>query len=139
MVEKKVAYVGRHRLLSLQERALSELGFSIVKTVENLPTDPRELNTLLDQLKEEGIEAIITVALPPNLLAMLSSKFPLYVFEMRSTTFSSLEDAERWASEKPEARTYLSGRAGEPIRAMEFMGINKVKVTITSEKVYEVS
>jgi hypothetical protein len=60
--------------------------FYTVKTVENLPVNSRRLNALLNQLKVEGVEVMLTVALPLNLLAMLSSKIPVHIFEMRSTT-----------------------------------------------------
>jgi len=60
--------------------------FYTVKTVENLPVNSRRLNALLNQLKVEGVEVMLTVALPLNLFAMLSSKIPVHIFEMRSTT-----------------------------------------------------
>jgi hypothetical protein len=132
----KVAYVGRHQLLQLQEQALAQLGMKIVKRIENLPSEPQQLNALLNELQREGLEAIVTVALPPHLLAQLSSKFPLYVFEMRSVLFQTQEEAEKWAAERPEARTWLPGRPGEPIRGLEFVAINKVRVLIESTRVW---
>jgi hypothetical protein len=132
----RAVYIGRHQLLQLQERALEELGIEIVRKIENLPVEPAQLSTLLTELQREGIEAVITVALPPHLLAALSQKFPLFVFEMRSTTFQSTEEAERWAAEKPEARTWMPGRPGEPVRALEFVAINKVRVLIESTRVW---
>jgi uncharacterized coiled-coil protein SlyX len=132
----KVAYVGRHKLLQLQERALAELGMEIVKKIENLPTEPAQLNQLLNELQAAGVEAIVTIALPPHLLAALSQRFPLYVFEMRSVTFQTQEEAEKWATEKPEARTWIPGRPGEPIRGLEFAGVNKVRVVIESTRVW---
>ncbi|MCC6051484.1 MAG: hypothetical protein LM580_12300 [Thermofilum sp.] len=132
----RVAYVGRHRLLPLQQRALEELGMSIVRTIENLPTEPAALSALLNELQAAGIEAIVTIALPPHLLAQLSNRFPLYVFEMRSTTFQTQEEAERWVAEKPEARTYIPGRPGEPVRGLEFAAINRVRVVVESARVW---
>jgi hypothetical protein len=132
----KVVYMSRHQLLPMQERALKELGMTIVRRIENLPTEPAALNALLSELQATGVEAIVTVALPPHLLAQLSSKFPLYVFEMKSTTFQSLEAAEKWVAENPEARTYLPGRPGEPVRGLEFIAINKVRVIIESTRVW---
>ena len=70
----RVVYIGRHKLLPAQERAAEELGFVITEKVENLPTEQGELSKLLRQLKDEGIEGVLTVALPPNLLAALSSQ-----------------------------------------------------------------
>jgi hypothetical protein len=132
----KVAYVGRHQLLPLQLAALEELGMSITRRIENLPTEPAALNALLSELQAAGVEAVVTVALPPHLLAQLSSKFPLYVFEMKSFTFQTQEEAERWAAEAPERRTYLLGRAGEPVRGLEFIAINKVRVIVESTRVW---
>jgi len=134
---KNVVYVGRHKLLPAQERALQELGLEIVKTVENLPTEPAQLNALIGQLKSQGIEGVVTVALPPNLLATLSSAFKtVYVFEMRSATVSNTEEAEEFVKQNPSTRTYLPGRQGEPVRVLEFVGINEVKVTIESKRVW---
>jgi len=132
----KVAYVGRHQLLPLQQQALEELGMTIVRRIENLPTEPAALSALLNELQAAGIEAIVTIALPPHLLAQLSNRFPLYVFEMRSTTFQSTEAAEKWVAERPGARTYIPGRPGEPIRGLEFSGVNRVKVIVESERVW---
>ena len=132
----RVAYVGRHQLLPLQLAALEELGMSIARTIENLPTEPAALSALLHELQAAGIEAIVTIALPPHLLAQLSNRFPLYVFEMKSVTFQSAAEAEKWVAEAPSKRTYLPGRPGEPIRGLEFTGINRVKVVVESERVW---
>jgi hypothetical protein len=133
----KAVYVGRHELLPAQKRALAELRLEIVKRIENLPTGS-ELNALFQQWKSEGIEAVVTVALPPSLLAQLSV-FPLYVFQMESRAAAiTVEEAQRWVEENPTARTFLPGRPGEPIRLLQFTGIQRVKVIIQSEKVWPV-
>ena len=132
----KAVYVGRHQLLQLQEQALRELGLSIVGRIENLPTEPAALNALLSELQAAGVEAVVTVALPPHLLAAISQRFPLYVFEMKSITFQSAEEAEKWVSETPEKRTYLPGRQGEPVRGLEFAGVNRVKVVVETTRVW---
>jgi hypothetical protein len=131
----KAVYVGRHVLLPAQEQGVRELGLEVVRKVENLP-DGAELNTLITQLKNEGIEAVITIALPPHLLASLSKAFRVFVFEMRSSTVPTVTDAERWVAENPTKRTYLPGRSGEPVRIMEFVGINETKVVIESKRVW---
>jgi predicted Fe-Mo cluster-binding NifX family protein len=138
MTEKvKVVYVGRHKLLPAQEKALlNGLNFEVVKTIENLPTEPAALNALIQQLKSEGIQAVVTVALPPHLLASLSAALKVYVFEMKSHTVSTIEEAEKFVAENPSARTYLPGRPGEPIRVLEFNAINEVKVVIESKRVW---
>jgi hypothetical protein len=132
----KAVYVGRHVLLPAQLQALKELEFEIIKQIENLPTDPQQLNTSLNELVQQGIEAVVTIALPPHLLATLSSKFKVYVFEMKSSTVSSIDEAEKWVAENPAARTYLPGRPGEPVRVLEFQAINEVKVIVQSKRVW---
>jgi hypothetical protein len=132
----KVVYVGRHKLLPAQARALQELGLEITKQIENLPTEPKELQSLLQSLKAEGVEAVVTIALPPHLLASLSSAFKTYVFEMKSSTVSSVAEAEKFVAENPSARTYLPGRPNEPVRVLEFVAINEVKVVIESRRVW---
>jgi hypothetical protein len=132
----KVVYVGRHKLLPLQARALQELGLEITKQIENLPTEPKELQSLLQSLKAEGVEAVVTIALPPHLLAQLSQAFKVYVFEMKSSTISSVAEAEKFVNEAPERRTYLPGRPGEPVRVLEFTAVNEVKVIIESKRVW---
>jgi tryptophan synthase alpha subunit len=132
----KTVYVGRHKLLPLQARALEELGLEIVKVVENLPTEPKELQNLLQSLKSQGVQAVVTIALPPHLLAQLSQAFKTYVFEMKSFTVANVAEAEKFVSEKPSARTYLLGRPGEPVRVLEFTAVNEVKVVIESRRVW---
>jgi hypothetical protein len=132
----KAVYVGRHKLLPAQSRALEELSLEITRTVENLPTEPQQLNQLLQQLAAEGVQAVVTVALPPHLLASLSSKFKVYIFEMKSSTVPTVAEAEKYVAEAPEKRTYLLGRPGEPVRILEFTTVNEVKVIIESKRVW---
>jgi predicted Fe-Mo cluster-binding NifX family protein len=131
----KAVYVGRHVLLPAQERGVRELGLEIIRKVENLP-EGQELTKLINDLKNEGVEAVITVALPPHLLATLSKAFRVFVFEMKSSTVPAITEAEKWVAENPEKRTYLPGRPGEPTRVMEFVGINEVKVIIESKRAW---
>jgi len=131
----KAVYVGRHTLLPAQEQGVRELGLEIVKRIENLP-EGQELTKLVSSLKNEGVEAVITVALPPHLLASLSKAFRVFVFEMRSSTVQTIAEAEKWVTEEPTKRTYLPGRPGEPVRLLEFTGINEVRVIIESKKVW---
>ena len=131
----KTVYIGRHVLLPAQEQGVRELGLEVVKKIENLP-DGQELIKLINDLKNEGIQAVITIALPPHLLASLSKAFRVFVFEMRSSTVPTVTDAEKWVAENPAKRTYLPGRPGEPVRIMEFVGINETKVVIESKRVW---
>jgi hypothetical protein len=132
----RVVYVGRHKLLPAQLKALEELQLQIAKQIENLPTEPQALQQLIQQLKAEGIQAVVTVALPPHLLASLSSAFKTYVFEMKSSTVPTVQEAEKFVAENPSARTYLPGRPNEPVRVLEFVAINEVKVVIESRRVW---
>jgi hypothetical protein len=132
----KVVYVGRHKLLPAQLKALEELRLQIAKQIENLPTEPQALQQLIQQLRAEGVQAVVTVALPPHLLAALSSAFKVYVFEMKSSTVSSIAEAEKYVAQNPAARTYLPGRPGEPVRVLEFSAINEVRVVIESKRVW---
>jgi hypothetical protein len=132
----RAVYVGRHKLLPAQERALRELSLEVVRRVENLPTEPQSLQKLLQELKSQGVEAVVTIALPPHLLAPLTQSFKTYVFEMKSFTVESVAEAEHYVAENPEFRTYLPGRLGEPVRVLEFQGISEVKVVIESKKVW---
>jgi len=134
----KAAYVGRHVLLPSQAQAIKVLGLELVEKIENLPTEQPALNALIARLKSQGITAILTVALPPHFLATLSSAFDVFVFEMKSTTMQNITEAEKWVAENPSRRTYLPGRPGEPVRCLEFTGVNKVKVIVQSERVYTV-
>jgi hypothetical protein len=131
----KAVYIGRHTLLPAQEQGVRELGLEVVRKIENLP-DGAELNKLINDLKNEGIQAVITVALPPHLLATLSRAFRVFIFEMKSSTVPTTTDAEKWVAENPAKRTYLPGRPGEPTRVMEFVGINETKVIIESKRVW---
>jgi len=127
--------VGRHALLPSQERGVRELKIEIIRKVENLP-EGQELTKLINDLKNEGVEAVITIALPPHLLASLSKAFRVFVFQMKSSTVPTIADAEKWVRENPAKRTYLPGRPGEPVRIMEFIGIDEVKVIIESKRVW---
>ena len=116
----KAVYVSRHTLLPSQERGVRELGLEIIRKIENLP-EGQELIKLINDLKSEGIEAVITVALPPHLLASLSKAFRVFVFEMRSSTVPTVTDAEKWVAEAPERR--ISPRASRG--ACEGHGIHR--------------
>ena len=131
----KAVYVGRHVLLPAQEQGVREMELEITKMIENLP-EGQELTKLINDLKNEGVEAVITIALPPHLLASLSKAFRVFVFQMKSSTVPTIADAEKWVRENPAKRTYLPGRPGEPVRIMEFIGIDEVKVIIESKRVW---
>ena len=131
----KAVYVGRHVLLPAQEQGVREMELEITKKIENLP-EGQELTKLINDLKNEGVEAVITIALPPHLLASLSKAFRVFVFQMKSSTVPTIADAEKWVRENPAKRTYLPGRPGEPVRIMEFIGIDEVKVIIESKRVW---
>jgi len=105
----KAIYVGRHRLLPAQTAALEHLGINIQTTIENLPTDIQQLRQLLKELRAQA-EAIVTVALPINLLIEIrNANFKVFVFRMNSTTVRDVNEAEAFVAQAPERRTYLPG------------------------------
>jgi hypothetical protein len=139
-IEVKVALVGRHKLLDLQAVALKEAGFEIAEQIINLPNDPKELRTFAEELRKR-VDAIVTVALPPQILAVLQDagfKDRIYVFAMSSKTVATEEEAKKWVEEAPDRRTYLPGRPGEPIRVLEFVGLDKVRISIETSRVWSV-
>jgi len=133
----KAIYVGRHRLLPAQETALRELNISIIKTVENLPTDIQQLRATLRELRNVA-DAVVTVALPINLLLEIKNAgFRIFVFRMNSSTVKDVNEAEAWVAQAPERRTYLPGRPGEPVRILEFTAVDEVvEIRIVSKQVW---
>jgi hypothetical protein len=129
--------VGRHRLLPTQEAALKQLNIEIVQQVENLPSDLQQLRQLLKELRAQA-EAIVTVALPINLLIEIrNANFKVFVFRMNSTTVRDVNEAEAFVAQAPERRTYLPGRPGEPIRVMEFVAVDEItEIKIVSRQVW---
>lgn len=96
----------------------------------------QDVNELIKQLTEEKVEGIITIALPPHILAPLSSAFPLFLLKMENVgNTTSIEEAQTWVAENPAKRTYLPGKPGEKIRLLEFRGITRVKIKIEEELV----
>jgi hypothetical protein len=138
--EMKVALVGRHKLLDLQVEALKEAGFEIAEQIINLPNDPKELRAFAEELRKR-VDGIVTVALPPQILAVLQDagfRDRIYVFAMNSKTVATEEEAKKWVEEAPDRRTYLPGRPGEPVRVLEFVGLDRVKITIETNRVWSV-
>lgn len=136
----KVALVGRHKLLELQEVALKEAGFEIAEQVINLPNDPKELRAFAEELRKR-VDAIVTVALPPQILAVLQDagfRDRIYVFTMSSKTMATEEEAKKWVEQAPDRRTYLPGRPGEPIRVLEFLGLDRVRISIETNRIWSV-
>jgi hypothetical protein len=136
----KVALVGRHKLLDLQAVALKEAGFEIAEQIINLPNDPKELRAFVEELRKR-VDAIVTVALPPQILAVLQDagfKDRIYVFAMNSKTVATEEEAKKWVEEAPDRRTYLPGRPGEPVRILEFVGLDRVRITIETNRIWSV-
>ncbi|MEM4601896.1 MAG: hypothetical protein QW808_03240, partial [Desulfurococcaceae archaeon] len=133
----RAVYVGRHRLLPTQEAALRELNINVVRIIENLPNDIQQLRQLLRELRATA-DAIVTVALPINLLIEIKNAgFRVFVFRMSSGTVRDIAEAEAWVSQAPERRTYLPGRPGEPVRVMEFVGIDEItEIRIVSRQVW---
>ena len=133
----KVVLVSRHKLLPSQEKALKELKWQIVEQVQQLPEDPKEISKLVQEWKEKGIEGVLTVALPPHILASLSKLIDIYVFKMKAYTVPESE-AKKLVEEARDRRVALPPPPGkgELWRVVEFIGISKVKVVIEEEEVY---
>jgi len=136
----KAALVGRHKLLDLQSVALKEAGIEIAEQIINLPNDPKELRAFAEELRKR-VDAIVTVALPPQILAVLQDagfRDRIYVFTMNSKTVANEEEAKKWIEQAPDRRTYLPGKPGEPIRILEFVGLDKVRISIETSRVWSV-
>jgi sulfite reductase beta subunit-like hemoprotein len=133
----KAIYIGRHRLLDEQKKALESLDISIIQQVENLPSDINQLRQLLRDLRSKA-EAIVTVALPIHLIIEIkNANFRVFVFRMNSSTVRDVVEAEAWVAQAPQRRTYLPGRPGEPVRVMEFAAVDEiVEIKIVSKQVY---
>ena len=122
----RAVFVGMHKLLPAQDAALKQLNIDIVKIVENLPTDPRELRQLLRDLRNQA-DAVVTFALPLDLLLEIkNANFKVFVFRMNSSIVSNVTEAEAFVAQDPEWRTYLFGRPGEPIRVLEFVAVDEI-------------
>jgi len=130
----KAAFVGRHRLLPLQEEALKELGVEILEKIENLPSDISQLRTFVKELKQK-VNAIVTVALPPHMLAEIrNAGFEVFRLGMNSSIASTEDEAKKWVAEAPDRRTYLLGRPGEPVRLLEFSNVSRIKRIAIKER-----
>jgi len=119
----KVVYVGRHTLLSAQEKTIEKARLEIVETIPLLSEES------IEELKKKGITNIVTAALPPHLLSRLSALgFDVYILKMKSVGMATTrEEAEKWVREDPDKRTYLPG---EKIRLLEYEGLFKVKISV---------
>jgi len=134
----KVALVTRHKLLPSQEEAIKKAGLEVVETIQQIPEKPEELQKFVQELKQKGVEAILTVALPPHLLAQLQRFFKILIFKMEAIATVPQEQAEKLVAEAPHKRVALPGRPGEPFRVMEFKGIFEVKVVIEEKPIITV-
>ena len=129
----KTALVIRHKLLPSQEKAIKLANLEIVETIQQIPEKPQEFQEFVKRLKAKGVEAILTVALPPHLLAQLSKHFKILIFKMEAIKLVESEvEAKKIINEKPELRVALPSAVGEKktFRILEFRGIYEVKVII---------
>lgn len=129
----KSVVISRHALLDAQQQALRDLGAEVIETCDQY--DPEHDNK---RWKEQGVEAVFTVALPPNLLARLSEAFRVFTFDMESVGIAeSREQAEAWCAQSPATRSYLLAREGS-LRLLEFRGVSELKIQIQTTRVWEV-
>ena len=132
----KAVLISRHELLPSQRRALEKAGLEIVKTVAAVPTEPAELRKFIEQLKSEGVEAIVAAALPLPLLVQLQNHFPIFILKMRQVAVANNEEeAKRIVNEAPERRVALPPIRGPHWRVVEFEGLYKVRVQLEEELV----
>lgn len=125
--------ISRHALLDAQQQALRDLGAEVIEICEQY--DPDRDNT---RWKEQGVEAVFTVALPPLLLARLSESFRVFTFDMESVGMAeSKEQAEAWCAQAPAVRSYLPAREGS-LRLLEFRGVSETKIQTQTTRVWEV-
>ena len=124
----KAVLVIRHKLLPSQEEAIKKAGLEIIEQIQQIPEKPEEFQKFVQELKAKGIEAVLTIALPPHLLAQLQRFFKILVFKMEAIkTVESEEEAKKLVEEKPTHRVALQGALGEKktFRVLEFKGILK--------------
>lgn len=127
----KAVLVSRHPLLPIQEECLKKAGIEIVKTLPQLPSEERELKQLIEELKKEGIEAVVAVALPLPLIVQLKQLGMRVILSKQRAiaTVRSEKEARRIIEEKPWTRFMLATRSGEGslIRVLEFEGWAEIK------------
>ncbi|GIV09992.1 MAG: hypothetical protein KatS3mg019_2083 [Fimbriimonadales bacterium] len=129
----KSVVISRHALLDAQQQALRDLGAEVIETCDQY--DPERDNK---RWKEQEVEAIFTIALPPNLLARLSEAFRVFTFDMESVGMAeSEEQAEAWCAQSPATRSYLPAREGS-LRLLEFRSVSEIKIEIQTKRVWEV-
>ena len=139
----KVALVTRHQLLEAQKEAIKKAGLEVVEQVAQIPepTTP-QFKQFVQELKQKGVEAILTVALPPHLMhAIQQAGFKILVFKMEAIkTTESEEEAKKLVEEAPHKRVALAGAIGEKktFRVMEFKGIVEVRVIIEEKPIITV-
>lgn len=128
----KSVVISRHALLEAQQQALRELGAEVIETCDQYNPD-RDNN----RWKEQGVEAIFTVALPPSLLARLCEAFRVFTFDMESVGVANSEkEAREWCDSSPQTRSYLPAREGS-LRLLEFRGVSELKIQIQTTRVWE--
>jgi len=136
----KAVLVIRHRLLPAQEEAIKKAQIEIVETIQQIPepTTP-QFKQFVSELKAKGVEAILTVALPPHLLmAIQQAGFKLLIFKMEAVkTVESEEEAKKLVEEAPHKRVALPGALGEKktFRVVEFKGIYEVKIVVEEKPI----
>ncbi len=127
----KTILVTRHELLPAQQIALQKAGIEIVEVVPQVPSEITQLQKWCQEVKQRGVEAIVTTALPLHLIPpILQSKLRLFILKMNAIkTTESKEEAQLIVNEKPTHRVILEGRLGEKptFRVVEFIGLVEIK------------
>ena len=135
----KAVLVIRHKLLPSQEEAIKKAGLEIIEQIQQIPEKPEEFQKFVQELKARGIEAVLTVALPPHLLmAIQQAGFKRLIFKMEAIkTTESEEEAKKLVAEAHEKRVALPGALGEKktYRILEFKGIYEVKIVVEEKPI----
>ena len=115
---------------------MEKAGISIARVVSSVPVEQEELRRFIDELKREGIDAVVAAALPVQLLVELQRHFPVFLLKMKQVAaVSNRDEAERLVKEAPDRRVALPPARGNEWRVVEFVGVARVRVQLEEELV----
>ena len=137
---RKGILVGRHQLLKAQERAIEELGITLVDKIEQID------NNVATQL--EGIDVVVIQALPISILAQIlpilqRKGIRVYMFEQDAICRDLLtpEEARKLINERPDCRTGLISinNGEERVRVVEFRRVVEItQIEVKKQTIWEV-
>ena len=130
----KAVIIGRHELLPGQLEQLKKLGVIETKYVASLPEDAVELQSVIEQWREQGVKAVIVQALPLRILARLwelCSRHGIDVVTAEMVTVGLARnegEAKALVEARPDVRTYVRSPTDKVIRVIEFRRWLRVKM-----------